>query len=330
MSSSSRPNPSAGKNTPNRKTGAKRERSSRQKLTGWLEQHVEACADALNSLRTQALNTFMSLVVVAIALLLPALVYVAGKNMAQFGDSLQNTNRISFYLEADITADSVQTLQQAMQNHPLIDRVEFVSSQQAAADFTTWSGLGDVISSLGNNPLPASLEVHPNNMLAETALQIRDAFAASQGVEQVVMDTAWIERLESLMRLTDRMVFALILVLSLAVLFIIGNAIRTHIAGRNAEIRVMTLIGATRSFIARPFLYSGALQGMFGAALAWIFLQGLLSVFRGPAHNLLAFYGDQYQFIGMDLVSSLLLVAGGMILGWIGAGLSVSRHLNQY
>lgn len=327
MSNSARPSP--GKNTARSQSGAKRGRSARQRFSGWIEQHRDACADALRRVWAQPLNSLMSLMVVAIALLLPALVYVSGKNMAQFGGSLQNTNRISFYLQPAASEGQVQTLQALMTGHPLVERVEFISSQQAAADFANWSGLGDVIDSFGDNPLPASLEAHPIDMATDTALQIRDAFAGDTAISQVVLDVAWIERLDSLMRLTDRMVLALILVLSLAVLFIIGNTVRTHIAGRDAEIRVMTLIGATRSFISRPFLYNGALQGLLGAALAWGLLQALLQLLAQPAQALLAFYGDQYVFMGLDLPATLFMLAGGLLLGWMGAALSLSRHLNK-
>jgi cell division transport system permease protein len=327
MNNTARPTP--GKNTARSQTGAKRGRSARQRFTGWIEQHMDACADALQRVWTQPLNSLMSLMVIAIALLLPALVYVAGNNMAQFGGSLQNTNRISFYLQPGTSPEQAQALQALMTDHALVDRVEFISSQQAAADFAHWSGLGDVIDSFGDNPLPASLEAHPADMRAETALQIRDAFADDAAISQVVLDVAWVERLDSLMRLTDRMVLALILVLSLAVLFVIGNTVRTHIAGRDAEIRVMTLIGATRSFISRPFLYSGALQGLLGAAVAWGLLQGLLQLLAQPAQELLAFYGDQYVFVGMNLQASLLMMAGGLLLGWTGAALSLSRHLDK-
>ena len=327
MSNSARPSP--GKNTPRSQSGAKRGRSARQRFSGWIEQHMDACADALRRVWTQPLSSLMSLMVVAIALLLPALVYVSGKNIAQFGGSLQNTNRISFYLQPGTSQEQARALQALMTDHPLVERVEFISSQQAATDFANGSGLGDVIDSFGDNPLPASLEAHPIDMATDTALQIRDAFASDTAISQVVLDVAWIERLDSLMQLTDRMVLALILVLSLAVLFIIGNTVRTHIAGRDAEIRVMTLIGATRSFISRPFLYNGALQGLLGAALAWGLLQALLQLLAQPAQALLAFYGDQYVFMGLDLQASLFMLAGGMLLGWIGAALSLSRHLNK-
>lgn len=328
-----RPNgakPAPAKTTPARPGGAQRGRSTGQKLKGLAGLHVDGAVDALRRMRAQPLNTLMSLMVIAIALLLPALLYVAGNNVAQFGGSLADTNRISFYLQTDISPTQIEVLQDAMSTNPLVERVEFISANQAAADFALWSGLGNIVESLDSNPLPASLVVHPVDTRADTAIRIRDAFADEDGVRQVTLDQAWVERLESLLRLVDRIVLALILVLSMAVLFITGNAIRTHIASREAEIRVMSLIGATRAFIARPFLYSGAWQGLFGAVLAWIFVQLLLILFRGPAQTLLAFYGEQYQFIGLDGRASLILLAGGLLLGWAGAWLSVSRHMSRW
>lgn len=322
--------PAPARNNSSRPSGAQRGRSMGQKFRGLIGLHIDGSLDALRRMRTQPLNTLMSLMVVAIALLLPALLYVGGQNMAQFGGSLAETNRISFYLQTDISPTQIETLQDAMAAHTLVERVDFISANQAAADFAVWSGLGNIVQSLDSNPLPASLVVHPVDTRADTAIQIRDAFADVDGVRQVTLDQAWVERLESLLRLVDRIVLALILVLSMAVLFITGNAIRTHIASREAEIRVMSLIGATRAFIARPFLYSGAWQGLFGAVLACIFVQLLLILFREPAQTLLAFYGEQYQFIGLDIRASLILLAGGLLLGWAGAWLSVSRHMSRW
>lgn len=322
--------PAPARNNASAPGGARRGRSMGQKIKGQIGLHIDSALDALTRMRSQPLNTLMSLMVVAIALLLPALLYVGGQNAAQFGSSLAETNRISFYLQTDISPTQIEILRDSMTQNALIDRVEFISANQAAADFAVWSGLGNIVDSLDSNPLPASLVVHPVDTRADTAIQIRDAFASAEGVRLVTLDQAWVERLESLLQLVDRIVLALIAVLSMAVLFITGNAIRTHIASREAEIRVMSLIGATRAFIARPFLYSGAWQGLFGAILAWFFVQLLLWLFRDPAQTLLAFYGEQYQFIWLDIRASLMLLAGGLLLGWAGAWLSVSRHLNRW
>lgn len=316
--------------TGNTRSGAQRGQSPARKTRTLLGQHRDSAADALRRLSTQPLNSLMNLIVVAIALLLPSLLYVAGQNVAQFGDALDQTHRISFYLHTDISPTQIEILRQDLAEHPLVANVDFISANQAAADFAAWSGLGDVIASMDNNPLPASLVVEAVDTRVETAVAIRDAFASQEGIRQVSLDQAWIERLDSLLNLVDRVVMALIVVLSLAVLFIVGNAIRTQFAAREAEVRVMNLIGATRHFIARPFLYSGAWQGLLGAVLAWILLQALLMLLRDPAQTLLAFYGEQYRFVGMDATAVLVLLLGGIILGWAGAWLSVSRHLSRF
>ncbi len=314
----------------NTRSGAQRGQSQTRKTRTLLGQHRDSALDALRRLYTQPLNSLMNLMVVAIALLLPALLYVAGQNVAQFGNALDQSHRISFYLHTDISPTRIEMLRQDLADHPLVASVDFISANQAAADFAAWSGLGDVIASMDSNPLPASLVVQAVDTRVDTALAIRDAFASGEGVRQVSLDQAWIERLNSLLNLVDRVVIALILVLSLAVLFIVGNAIRTQFAAREAEIRVMNLIGATRHFIARPFLYSGAWQGLLGAVLAWILLQALLVLLRNPAQTLLAFYGEQYRFVGMDVTAALVLLAGGLTLGWTGAWLSVTRHLSRF
>lgn len=312
------------------RSGAQRGQTPAATTRTVLGQHLDSAKDALRRLYTQPLNSLMNLMVIAIALLMPALLFVGGQNVAQFGHSLDETHRISFYLHTDISPTQIETLQHDLSEHPLVAGVNFISARQAAEDFAQWSGLGDVIASMDNNPLPPSLVVQASDTRVETAIAIRDAFASREGIRLVTLDQAWIERLNSLLNLVDRVVIALILVLSLAVLFIVGNAIRTQFAAREAEVRVMTLIGATRHFIARPFLYSGAWQGLFGAILAWLLLQALLLLLRAPAQTLLAYYGEQYHFIGLNGTGVAVLLMGGLLLGWAGAWLSVSRHLARF
>jgi cell division transport system permease protein len=178
--------------------------------------------------------------------------------------------------------------------------------------------------------LPASIVIQASDARYETAVQLQETFNGLPGVDFVQMDQLWLQRLDSFLSLAQRAVVALIVVLSLAVLFITGNSIRTSIASREAEIRVMNLIGATNGFIARPFLYSGIWYGLLGGALAWILLALLMLVLRGPATELLAYYGHQYQLQGLGANASFALLGGSAVLGWLGARLSVSRHLTRF
>lgn len=310
--------------------GARRERSRKQKLSAWLDSHRSCAGQSLQRMRDQPIATLMTLAVIGIALLLPALLYVSGKNLVQFSDSLANTNQITLYLMDNVTDDDVEAITTKLASDPQVRSINHLSPDDAAAEFAQWSGLGDIISALESNPLPETVVITPNDSRLETAEALVSAVRNMPGVERVQMDQSWVSRLDSFVSLGQRLTWALITVLAMAVLFITGNSIRSIIASSDAEIRVMNLIGATRSYIIRPFLYLGVWYGLLGGLLAWVLLQSLLAFISQPADDLLAFYGESYQFRGMDAPATALLIIGSAVLGWLGAKLSVSRHLRQY
>ncbi|MBC55278.1 MAG: cell division protein [Gammaproteobacteria bacterium] len=315
---------------PKTRGNSKTSLSARQHLLAWLALHRECAQDALRRLWQQPASSAMTLAVIAIALLLPALLYVTGKNLSQFDDSLAQANLVTAYLQSDTDDTTVAGLRQRLSAHEQVSNTRFISSDQAAADFAEWSGLGDVVDALAENPLPASLVIQLADTRYETARQIEALLSDEPAVAFVQMDQLWLQRLDSFLSLTRRAVLALIAVLSLAVLFITGNSIRTSIASREAEIRVMNLIGATRAFIARPFLYTGLWYGLLGGALAWLMLAVLMLMLSGPAEALLAYYGNQYQLQGLGAAASVVLLGGSAALGWLGARLSVSRHFTRF
>jgi cell division transport system permease protein len=316
--------------TKTRPAGAQRGRSVAQRATGWVSLHVDCASDALRRLWQQPVASLMTLAVVAISLLLPSLLYVTGKNLNQFADSLQSANQLTAYLHLHVDDSAGRQLQQIMAQHSAVNRAEFISPEQAAVDFAQWSGLGDVIASLGENPLPASIVLYPADNSYDTAAMLRDTFVMREEIAHIQLDQDWLLRLERFMTLTQRGVVTLILVLALGVLFVIGNSIRTTIVSREAEIRVMKLIGATDGFIARPFLYSGFWIGLLGGVLAWLLLAAMLLLFHGPATSLLSFYGEQYQLYGLGNQATVILLGGSALLGWLGARLSVSRQLTRF
>lgn len=304
--------------------------STSQRLLAWLSLHRDCAIDALRRLWQQPTSSAMTLAVIAIALVLPALLYVTGKNLGQFDGNLAQANLVTVYLHTDTDETTVEELQQMLSMHERVSNTRYISPEQAAADFAEWSGLGDVIDSLTQNPLPASVVVQLSDTRYETAVQLQALVSDQPGVDFVQMDQLWLQRLDSFLSLTQRAVIALIVVLSLAVLFITGNSIRTSIASRESEIRVMNLIGATNGFIARPFLYSGLWYGLLGGALAWLLLALMMLMLRGPATELLVYYGDHYQLQGLGARASTVLLGGSAVLGWLGARLSVSRHFTRF
>jgi cell division transport system permease protein len=139
----------------------------------------------------------------------------------------------------------------------------------------------------------------------------------------------WVKRLYQFMELGQRLVWALATLLGLAVLLIIGNTIRLSIESRRDEILVVKLVGGTDAFVRRPFLYTGIWFGLGGGIIAWLLLSMGLYWLSGPVETLISLYGSDFVLQGLSLSDSLMLIFDGVILGWLGAWLAVSRHLTK-
>ncbi|MBV9698393.1 MAG: cell division protein FtsX, partial [Gammaproteobacteria bacterium] len=115
--------------------------------------------------------------------------------------------------------------------------------------------------------------------------------------------------------------------LGLGVLAVIGNTIRLEILARRAEIEVTKLVGGSNAYVRRPFLYSGALYGLLGAALAYGIVCGAVQLLAPPVATLARLYGSGFALAGLTLGDVGVLLAAGLVLGWLGAWLAATRHL---
>src|SRR5690606_15668778 len=207
-----------------------------------------------------------------------------------------------------------------------IAAVEYISPAQGAEEFARYSGLGDVLALLEDNPLPGVLLVTPADSGAQSPTLLGE-LAGMDGVSLAQLDLQWIERLRLLLETAGRVSTALMLVFALAVLLVIGNTIRLAIESRRAEIVVVKLVGGTDGYVARPFLYTGMWYGLAGGLLAWIALTVVLWALSTLVQGLLALYESQHQLRGLGLAGTALLLGGSGLLGWLGAFISVRQHL---
>jgi len=148
-------------------------------------------------------------------------------------------------------------------------------------------------------------------------------------VESAQLDSAWAYKLEALLKFGRILVLILASLLSLALVAITFNTIRLQILTQREEIEVSKLIGATNAFIRRPFLYFGAIQGLLGGIAAWLIISISLLLLNHQLAALAQLYASQFALHPMSLGDSLTLLLFSMYLGWLGAWLSVARHLSQ-
>lgn len=271
----------------------------------------------------------LNILVIGIALSLPAGMYALLQNAQGLVAQLSDTPQISLFMNTDANADDVDKLSKQLEKHPAIARAVFVSRAQALDQLKQSTGLADVIGGLQQNPLPDAFTVYPKPSAAQSLDELRTELAKLPKVELAQLDSEWAYKLEALLKFGRMMVLILASLLSLALVAITFNTIRLQILTQREEIEVSKLIGATNGFIRRPFLYFGATQGLLGGIMAWLIITLSLLLLNYQLGTLTHLYASQFTLYPLSLGDSLTLLLFSMYLGWLGAWLSVARHLSQ-
>jgi len=304
----------------------------RDRLRSYRLHHRATLRATMEKLLLEPWQTLMTITVIAIALALPSALFVAVENLDQFGASFDASAQISVFLSRDADAGAIQALSEKLNAMPEIASVTYVSREQALAEFSDYSGFGATLQSLEENPLPAVYLVAP---AASINVDMQEAHALVQSIRQlaavddVQLDMRWLQRLNTLLEVSRKLVAALAVALGLGVILVIGNTIRLAIESRRDEIIVVKLVGGTNAYVRRPFLYTGLLYGLFGALFAWIMVQSCMLWVGASAARLAALYHSQLRLAGLGLDGFALLLLAGGSLGLLGAWSAVGKHLRN-
>jgi cell division transport system permease protein len=299
------------------------------KVNVYFSHHLWVAISTLGSLCRSPLSTLLTSSVIAIALALPAGLYVLLQNVQQLSSSWENSSQISVFLKQDQGERQAQNLREQLLRWREIKAIQYISAEQALAEFRQSSGFGEALEILDQNPLPAVLVIQPAMDLAQAAQleALRAKLDNLPQVDQTLLDMQWVLRLSAMIDTGKRAVFILGALLFVAILLVIGNTIRLTIFNKRQEIIVTKLIGATNQFIRRPFLYTGFWYGLFGAFMAWLLVVVLMGLLKGPIDDLALLYDSEFTMNTVGGDASLSLLAVGILLGLLGSWLAVSRHL---
>ncbi|AMB84088.1 cell division protein FtsX [Pseudomonas agarici] len=298
-------------------------------LHAWIESHRASLLDSLRRLGKQPIGSFFTCLVMAVALSLPMGLSLLLSNVERLGGSWQRAAQISLYLQLDASPTEGESLSEQIKAMPGVADAEFISKEKALDEFQQQSGLGEALKELPHNPLPGVVLVTPDEVDKATLEALRQRLAELPKVQQAQLDLVWVERLAAILKLGDRFVFGLTVLLVSALLLVIGNTIRLHIENRRTEIEVIKLVGGTDSYVRRPFLYMGALYGFGAGILSWGVLAFGLSWLNEAVVGLAGLYGSDFALAGVPSADGLSLLLGAVLLGYIGAWIAVARHLRE-
>lgn len=300
-----------------------------KKLRLSLAYHSQALTSSINFLYLRPLSSIATVLVIAITLTLPALCWVFSDNLNELALSWKKQSHISLYLKTSLTTDEESAFVQQLNHMPGIVKLRLRTRAEGLTELQKQEGMGDILKYLPKNPLPTVIEIEPalNLDSPEKISVLFEQLKVLPPVEQAKLDIDWLNRLHTLLGFVSALAKGLMLILALAVILIVGNTLRLAIHHRHEEMQVLKLVGATDSFILRPFLYSGLWYGILGAIFAVllvnIFILSMAFAFKPLAEA----YHLDYSLLSLSVRQAYLIVFVAGILGWLGARIAVKSQL---
>ena len=315
------------------KTNNKNQAKTTSPIAAWINQHKKAIRFSSQRLWVNPLATWITLAVIALALALPTGLYILLKNLETVASDEREIPTISLFLKHSVTEQQAMDRAELFSEMPEIANVQLVTKDLAVDKFKNIKGFAETLETLGENPLPHVIIVTPElSLLGNLEMDI-ETFAKNlknyPEVDDIQIDLEWVQRLRAIIHIAERVTLVIAFLLGVTVLLVVGNTIRLNISGRKNEIAVTQLMGATNSYIRRPFLYEGLWYGFFGGVFSLVIVHFSLLFIINPVQTLAELYDSDFVISGVGVIIVFKILIVSALLGLIGASIAVGRHLKK-
>ncbi len=295
----------------------------------YLSLHLEAAKNALGRLLKQPFGSLLTLVMLAVSLTLPLALYLATQSFQAVVGQLSAVPQITLFVE--LTADNadIELVKKQLSSHEGIGKVEFIGKEQALDDLQKSMGEQDLIHVLDENPLPDAFVITPKSAIPDDVKKLQQGLSALPMIEQANVDTEWLNTLYQMNQLSHKIVWFLSITLSVAFVLVAHNTIRLQILSQRDEIEITKLLGASSSFIRRPFLFQAWWQGLFSMLLSIVLCMWLMKTMTPLLSEILVPYGIALTYRFFTSVELLLVFTLMSVLAVFGAYLAVQQHLSS-
>ena len=263
----------------------------------------------------------LSTLTIALALFVLGGFLLVTANLDRLGVEWSRAAELSIYLKDEVTPVERRTVEVAVSPSDVVTSHEYVSKADALARFKqTFSDLSGAIDTLGENPLPASIEVRlrPGPGASASVDTLAAKLRQLPGVADVRYDRQWLTRLMSAIGIIRGVGLVLGAVLTFAAALTVANVVRLALYARSDELDIMQLVGAPQAYIRGPFVMEGVLQGGIGALVALCALGAAFLALRERYLVPLASAMNMTSIDFLPVVLCVVLVLGGMAVGCLG------------
>jgi cell division transport system permease protein len=295
-----------------------------------LRQHRYALAVTLRRLISQPISSLTNLLVIALALSLPLLGASLLISVEPVARQVSVTPELTIFLKIDAPSTAAEQLAKRIRSEHdhQVSGVRVIPKDRALKELRENPAWEQALKVLPSNPLPDAVVVGftPGEDLAARANELARAWRTWPNVDLVQLDSAWVQRLEALLRFGKVGLILLALSVMLVVLATVFNTVRMQALSQREEIGVARLVGATEGFVRRPFLYLGALTCTLAALIGIGIARFALVPLNDALASLARSYDAEFALTLPSIPILILAVLSVACLGALSARWSVERN----
>jgi|SRR5690625_4937750 len=299
-------------------------------MISWLRQHRYALRIALKRLALRPVSSVMNIFVISLALAVPFIGWSLLLSTQPLVQHIPVATELTVFLKENVGTDQRQAFEEALssQYQPWVRTYHFISKEQALQHLKDNPSWDQALTVLEENPLPDAYVIELNQQIeaGPSSQELVQQLENEAVTEQVLLDIEWLEKLDTLLGFARQALF----ILSLGVLLIVAgtvfNTIRLQSLNHQEEIAVARLVGATESFVRRPFLYFGALIGFFASLIALFMGSIALNLFSQNFARIAASYHINLKIHLPESLSITLAIILVVIIAALAARWSVGRR----
>lgn len=266
------------------------------------------------------LASIVTITSVALALLLLGYFILFSVNINRWIGEKRSKMEMEVFLDDDLDGNSGLRVANEIKKLNGVTAVVFISKADAARRFEKEFGR-NIFDILNSNPLPPSctVKVEPAFQTSSSIQKIELLISKIEGVNDIIYQKELLQLIDKYISIIYLVLGVFGLVLLIIAIILLYNTIRLTIYARRDNIEIMNLVGATKSFIRRPFIIEGFLQGLIGSLLASGLLYGTVLMIQRLFYPALAMHNYIY----------ISLVLSGVLIGMLSSLFSLSKHLDR-
>ena len=276
--------------------------------------------------KSRTSNSSISTIVgIALALFMLGILSFALINAQKLSKHVKESFRMQIFIKNDVNEADIIQLQKMLNSENYVSGTEYITKEDAVMIMKDEIG-EDFVEFLGYNPLQASIDLHLNADYAhpDSLNWIEKTIQANPKVKEVVYQPDLIELVNQNIKKISMVVLGFSLLLLVIAIALIDNTIRLAVFSKRFIIRSMQLVGATRGFIMRPFIWQGVAHGLWAALIALILIGGVLYLTKSEIPELMNIQDLQslIQLFGM-------VVLLGILISVISTIFAVNKYINS-